>query len=135
MEPIQQLLTAQRVSSDLVKSEEIVKHLTESSFLAGSLSNGTAKKLLNSLEDDKKSVKNLEDNIVVHQYLLSKYTHVKTNVKLTCKQLDIAIEELKHEIHLIKFQKDPKLHKELKFTVKLLKKLEHKHKKQCDCTK
>src|SRR5260221_1735587 len=119
--PIESLTLAQDVADDLVKSRIIVNHLEESSALAGNLSQGTTCQLLASLKEDEILTENLNDNIIVHRYLLSKYANIKTNVKLTCVQLVIAIKELKRVIELIKFQHNPELAQELAFIKHILK--------------
>ena len=133
--PIQQLLSAQRIADVQIQSNQIFKNLSIVSRLAGSLSNGNSIDIIDALKSNNLLIGDMDDHLVVAGYLLSKYSDNKTKIHLTCLQIKLAIVEVEKEIELIKFQKDPKLIPQLKWTKHLLHKLEHKYKKQCKSCK
>lgn len=129
--PIQQLVSAQRIAKVQQQSNQIAKNLTVASALAGTLSSGDNLKVIDSLLPNNVLIGNLDDHLIVAGYLLIKYSGSKQKVRLNCKQVKLAIVEVKAEIVLIEFQKDPKLIPQLEWTKNLLHKLEHKYNKCC----
>lgn len=133
---VQQLSTTQRIANNLNNSNDVCTGLLESFNLSSKLNKGAITlELLNSLKNNNNLIKSLDNDFEVTRYLLYKYIGIKSDIKLNCVQLEIAIEKLKDEINLIKYQKDNSLNKELQFTEKLLKKISKKYKNKCKKSK
>jgi hypothetical protein len=124
IDPIQQLLSAQRIATVQQQSKVIAANLVKDATNAGLLSTGNHESIISSLKIDQKLVEDMQNHLIVSRFLLIKYSKDSEKIKLTHEQLKIAIIEVRKEISVIELQPStPELVIELAWTKKFLKKL------------